>query len=742
MPSRFRHLAVVTAALVFLSGLPPASAATVVTDGDTYARIDELTAVLGNDLVERQWVLPGFVTLYARDKRTGLHSEPSSDFRLGFLDGTELTGEDFVTQDVTATVLEGGGIRLDVELALVETVPGRVIRSISVFPGIAGFEVRTRVEIPGVISSYVLDELELPGAAPEIHAFSAGYDWRGSDTTDWEPSASPFGGHHSGDHRETATAGAGEALEGEAEWMSLASEDGPRAFFVIQRVDYASTRMAYDGTTGSALVDLDHDLAYLGPFESDIHLANPGEVPARYRVVRPDRPLDLEPVFTGFALDADDEPWQHFRYVEGHVSSDWGRDVVFNSNGVDGNRISTGAKDDMDLTEVGRQADVAQRLGIETFVLDDGWQAASGDWCPDSPQCPEPRGLYPDRFPDADFTAVRAELDDMKFGLWMSPMQFNPAAEVFKRNPQWNCHPVGDALVAYNTVDPNGSSNEAGLGTWNPEATGPEGKLIEYIERRIAHAIDNWGVTYFKFDFMAWTDCAGVDPATAYDYRESFVRMLDRLIAEYPKVTFQIDETNDYRLFPFESAVRGPSWYANGHPTVAQALHNLWLLSPYVPAYTIGQAVYGQRDTLPNDYLMAAALTSHMTFFTDLTRFSDAQVDEAARWIEIYKANRDRLATFTYPLLEDPLPGDNWTALQPWNPETGRGALLAFRQDSPIEINTIALRGVRGDGSYRFVDAATGEQFGEFTADELRAGITVELPQRFSAAVLLIEPLL
>ena len=42
--------------------------------------------------------------------------------------------------------------------------------------------------------------------------------------------------------------------------------------------------------------------------------------------------------------------------------------------------------------------------------------------------------------------------------------------------------------------------------------------------------------------------------------------MLDRLQAKYPDVTFQIDETNDYRLFPFESVTRGPSWFQNGSP--------------------------------------------------------------------------------------------------------------------------------------------------------------------------------
>jgi alpha-galactosidase len=383
---------------------------------------------------------------------------------------------------------------------------------------------------------------------------------------------------------------------------------------------------------------------------------------------------------------------------------------------------------------------VAKQLGVETFVLDDGWQAASGDWCPDSPPCPEPRGRYPPRFPDAEFKAVREAIAPMDLGLWMSPMHFNPAADAYERNPQWNCEPVGEGLVAVNRADPNGGSNEAGIGTWNPEATGSEGRLIDYVEGRIRRAIEQWGVRYFKFDFLVWIDCAGVDPVTAYDYRESFVRMLDRLIARYPNVTFQIDETNDYRTFPFESVYHGPSWYANGQPKASEALHNLWVLAPYVPPSTIGQAVYGQRDELAPDYLMAVALASHMTFFTDLTTLTGDQVSTARRWTDLFRQHRDRLTGLVYPLLEDPLSGKTWTGLQPWNPETGKGAVLVFRQDSPDERRNVRLRGIRGDGSFRLTDAETGKDLGTVTADEMRAGIDIALPAPFTAKVLLIDP--
>jgi hypothetical protein len=133
-------------------------------------------------------------------------------------------------------------------------------------------------------------------------------------------------------------------------------------------------------------------------------------------------------------------------------------------------------------------------------------------------------------------------------------------------------------------------------------------------------------------------------------------------------------------------------------------------------------------------------LGSHVTFFTDLTRLSEAQIAAAARWVAIYKANRPRFTLPAFPLLEDPLPGDTWTALQWWDGAAQRGALAVYRQDADGDARLVPLRGVRGNGSFALSDAETGAAFGTFSAAQLRAGIQVALPQRNSARVLLIDP--
>jgi alpha-galactosidase len=326
---------------------------------------------------------------------------------------------------------------------------------------------------------------------------------------------------------------------------------------------------------------------------------------------------------------------------------------------------------------------------------------------------------------------VRSAIAPMRLGLWMSPTFFNPGADAFKRHPAWACTPVGDATAGANVLQPGDGSNEAGIGAWSPRA-------FSHVEARIRDAIEHWNVRYFKFDFMMWLDCAGA--GDLYDYHDAFVAMLDRLRRDHPGVTFQIDETNDYRLFPFESTSRGPTWFQNGKPTPDRLLHNLWDLSPYVPAYAIGQHALGgdMWKRYPVATIMAAALPSHLTFISDLRELPDRVVREAARWVRFYKRHRRALTQLVYPRLSDPLKG-GWTALQSWNPDAGLGALLAFRQGAASAQQRISLANVPPHRRFRIYAAPRGRYVRTVSSRRLRRGLLVRIPRENGARVLTIK---
>jgi hypothetical protein len=726
--------------VVFAALVPPALAQTpTVTNGSVYATITPSGITVGNALVERQWETAAFTTASITDKRGGpVSAAAGPDFRL-LIGNQEITSDSFAVTSAEATPIEDG-LRVTIDLAGPAINATRIVE---VYEGIAGFKTQMTLEpLAGmVLRGYTLDEAAVgTGVVPTIHAFRAGADWREEG---WGGAQLALGEKHTGTWRESRTAPLGESLKGPAQWISTA-DGGHSLFMVMERNDWPSSRAAYSSGSESLVVDYSADIILTGPFESDVHAENPqaGESPGRHRVLEPLQSLRLEASFTGFGANPDDEPWQFYKYLSEHRLDPYDNEVTFNSNGTDHDVISTGAKDDMDFATIKQAAPLAKQLGIETFILDDGWQAQSGDWFPDCPGHRDWRSAYDakfvQRFPDCTFEAVRQEIAPMELGLWMNPMQFHPMAETYRNHPDWSCKAIGDATAAANMV-PTGpepgwdsGSNEAGIGTWGP-------RVIPHIESRIRTAIEQWGVTYFKFDFLVWVDCA--EYGDLYDYKEAFIAMLDRLIADHPAVTFEIDETNDYRLFPFESVSRGPSWFQNGSPPPGQLLHNIWNLSPFVPAYSLGQHFLGgnQYNNYPVSTLMAAALPSHLTFFSDIRNLPASVIQQARPWLDFYKTDRDEFAQMTYPLLADPLE-QKWTALQTWDPEEGHGALLAFRQKADEATKTIALKNVPAGMTFDLFEAPTGTKVGTATSEQLTAGIEITIPNKDGAQVLVIRP--
>ena len=735
--ARFLIAAVLTAV-----ALPVAPSAAQQPD-DTYARIERTQIVLGNSIAERRWSRPALRTTALIDKRNGGHtwSKGTRDFafRIG---AAEIGSEQFEVTGATVTPLPRGGLRVRMNL----TGPAlTAVRTAEVYPGVAGFRTQTTLTSPAplTLNEATIEEAGAGKVAPTLHALRAGADWRSSDWAGPSPSedfAGPpasFGDPHAGDWRDTRTAAAGTPLQGAAQWFDGA-RDGRRLVMVMERNDMPSSWVEYDGATARLRLQYARDIVSLGPFEEQFHVENPNPAAGRTRTVRPNEPFAFEAAFTAVGTGDGDADWQWSKYLQRHrLAPHYPHAITFNSDKNDNNRISTGAKDDTNIAAVRELAPIAKRLGVETFVLDDGWQARSGDWCPDSPECPEPRATtepakFGPRFPDSEFKAVREAIAPMRLGLWMSPLHFHPSANVWKEHPDWICHPIGTGLLLYNLADPTSGSNEAGLAQWSNRAW-------PHVEARVREAITKWDVRFFKFDFMAWIDCPGVNDF--YEMKEAFVAMLDRVHRDHPDVTLQIDETNDYRLFPYESVTRGPSWFQNGTPDTKQLVHNVWMLSPYVPGFSLGQHTLGgsihERENV--DTIMAAALPSYITFWSDLRRMPAAVVDRATTWLAFYKRFRGELSQMNYPLLDDPLKG-TWTALQAWDPEQARGALYAFRQGSDADTKRIALRNVPPGLRFDLLEGPSGDKVGQATSAELTRGLDVKVGAKGGARGLVIVP--
>ena len=194
------------------------------------------------------------------------------------------------------------------------------------------------------------------------------------------------------------------------------------------------------------------------------------------------------------------------------------------------------------------QVDVAKTLGVETFMLDDQWQGGPG--ASPATGTSTRRGSR-----TATATAVPDFVD--------LPAQQGIAARTVDVT----------AGVQHGVADLRGSSrlglrtdrrpDRAGARRRRPRRLGRDEPGVPGLPaRRHRPPGRDHDVREFKFDFMAWVDCCRTTTPTT---RTPSSRWCARMEQRHPDVTFELDETNDQRAWPFESAALGPSWFDNAH---------------------------------------------------------------------------------------------------------------------------------------------------------------------------------
>jgi alpha-galactosidase len=141
---------------------------------------------------------------------------------------------------------------------------------------------------------------------------------------------------------------------------------------------------------------------------------------------------------------------------------------------------------DHDPRELERLADTAAEVGVERFVLDDGWFAGRrddttslGDWVVDSEVWPD--GLRP--------LADRVHALGMQFGLWFEPEMISLDSDLARDHPDWLLH------------DPRHLEHDASL-SWRSQYVLDlaDERAFAHIRDRIDALIDEIGIDYIKWD--------------------------------------------------------------------------------------------------------------------------------------------------------------------------------------------------------------------------------------------------
>ncbi len=168
----------------------------------------------------------------------------------------------------------------------------------------------------------------------------------------------------------------------------------------------------------------------------------------------------------------------------------------------------------------------ASNLGIELFVLDDGWfgsrtsdKQGLGDWTVNTKRLPG--GL--------EGLISKINKTGMKFGLWVEPEMVNPNSQLYKTHPEW--------AISHPLYQPCEARNQLALDLSNRQC-------CDYIIDSMSKIFGIEGITYIKWDYNRpltdyYSHAYGDQGGFFHKYMLGLYYILDTLTTKFPHILFE-----------------------------------------------------------------------------------------------------------------------------------------------------------------------------------------------------------
>ncbi len=163
----------------------------------------------------------------------------------------------------------------------------------------------------------------------------------------------------------------------------------------------------------------------------------------------------------------------------------------------------------------------AKKLGVELFVLDDGWfkgrnddHSSLGDYEVDAKKLPH--GI--------PWLAERINKMGLSFGLWVEPEAISENSDLYRAHPDWAMKSPGLA--------PSLSRHEYLLDLSRQE-------VVDYVLNQLTALLSSAPISYIKWDMNRPMSDFPASPAYCFSYAKGLYRLLGEITSRFPEVYFQ-----------------------------------------------------------------------------------------------------------------------------------------------------------------------------------------------------------
>lgn len=350
---------------------------------------------------------------------------------------------------------------------------------------------------------------------------------------------------------------------------------------------------------------------------------------------------------------------------------------------------------DFDAPKLLGLADAATDLGMELFVLDDGWfgkrddsTSSLGDWYPNEKKL---KGTLKE-------LAEKINAKGLKFGLWIEPEMTNKDSDLYRAHPDWLLAEQGKQICHSRTQYVLDFSKK---------------EVREYIGDMLENLLAEVPVSYIKWDMnrtFSEVFSNGNDREyqgkVCHKYILGVYELYERLTSRFPHVLFESCASGGARFDPGMLYYAPQGWTSDDTDAI-ERLKIQYGTSMVYPVSCMGSHVSASPNhqtnrVTPIETRADVAYFGTFGYELDLLKLGEEDKAEIRRQIAFMKEKRDLIQKGTFYRLKSPFEG-NETAWMIVSEDQKKALVGYYRVMQPVNVGfkRLKLKGLKEDTCYK-----------------------------------------
>lgn len=279
-------------------------------------------------------------------------------------------------------------------------------------------------------------------------------------------------------------------------------------------------------------------------------------------------------------------------------------------------------------------AERAAKIGVELFVIDDGWfgqrhsdKAGLGDWY-----------VNKEKFPNGLNELIsHVKKLGMDFGIWVEPESVNPDSDLYREHPDWVYH--------FKDQEPMQARNQYTLNIGKPEV---KQFILDFMGKLLG---ENPDISFIKWDMnKTLMDVSAGNTATDkelwYRHVVALYEIWEELRKRFPNVEFETCSGGgsriDLGILRFADQC-WPSDNTDAYSRLSIQEGFSYFYAPRIMTAWVTDASTGdsRKYERPYSYRFHSAMMGMLGIGANISRFSEETLEEFAKYIAQYKEIRE-----------------------------------------------------------------------------------------------------